>query len=159
MSKNYITPNGFSKLQDEFKDLYYGERPKLVETITWAAGNGDRSENGDYIYGKKRLRQIDSRLKFLRDKIESAVIVKPEEIDISSVVFSCLVTIEDEDENRFTYQIVGEDEFNIKDKKISWKSPMAKALFGKKIGDEVMVKKPNLETYYTIIEINKPNEN
>jgi len=158
MAKNYITQNGFNKLQNEFKELYYGERPKLVETITWAAGNGDRSENGDYIYGKRRLRQIDSRLKVLRDKIESAEIVKREDIDITKVVFSCVVTIEDEDGVHLVYQIVGEDEFNIKENKISWKSPMAKAMFGKSVDDEIIVKKPNSETYYTIIKIEKPNE-
>jgi len=159
MSKNYITPNGFEKLQEEFKKLYYGERPKLVETITWAASNGDRSENGDYIYGKKRLRQIDGRLKILRDKIESAQIVKRDDIDISKIVFSCLVTVENEDGELLKYQIVGEDEFDIKKNKISWKSPMAKAMFGKKIGDEIIVKKPNDETYLTVIKIEKPNEN
>lgn len=158
MAKNYITPQGFAKLQEEFKELYYGERPKLVEVITWAAGNGDRSENGDYIYGKRRLRQIDGRLKVLRDKIESALIVKRDDIDISKIVFSCLVTVEDEDGELLKYQIVGEDEFDIKNNKISWKSPMAKAMFGKKIGDEILVKKPNAETYFTVIKIEKPNE-
>lgn len=159
MAKNYITPFGFKKLQDEFKELYYKERPKLVETITWAAGNGDRSENGDYIYGKKRLRQIDSRLKVLRDKIESAQVVKKEDIDTSAVVFSCIITIEDEDGGISKFQIVGADEFDISKNKISWKSPMAKAMFGKKIGDEIMVKKPSSESYFTIIKIEKPNEN
>ncbi len=158
MAKNYITPNGFEKLQNEFKELYYGERPKLVETITWAAGNGDRSENGDYIYGKRRLRQIDSRLKVLRDKIESAEIVRRDDIDISKIVFSCLVTVENEDGELLKYQIVGEDEFNIKENKISWKSPMAKAMFGKKVGDEIIVKKPSSETYYIVTNIEKPNE-
>lgn len=158
MAKNYITPFGFKKLQDEFKELYYGERPKLVETITWAAGNGDRSENGDYIYGKKRLRQIDSRLKVLRDKIESAQVVKRDDIDISKVVFSCIVTIEDEDEVVSKYQIVGADEFDISTNKISWKSPMAKAMFGKKVDDEFLVKKPNSESYFTIKKIERPDE-
>ena len=158
MSKNYITPGGFKTLQDEFKQLYYDERPKLVETITWAAGNGDRSENGDYIYGKKRLRQIDGRLKKLRDKIESAVIVKPNEITNDKVVFSSLVTLEDDNGKINEYQIVGEDEFNIKEQKISWKSPLAKALFGKKVDDEVKVKTPKDDVYYTILKIKIPND-
>ncbi len=157
MSKNYITPGGFKKLQEEFKELYYQERPKLVETITWAAGNGDRSENGDYIYGKKRLRQIDARLKRLRDKIESALVVKPSEIDTSKVVFSSLVSLEDDDGNVKEFQIVGKDEFNPRENKISWQSPLAKALFGKKVGDEVVVKKPKEDSYFTILEINKPS--
>jgi len=157
MAKNYITPSGFKKLQDEFKDLYYDQRPKIVQTVSWAAGNGDRSENGDYIYGKKKLRQIDHRLKVLRDKIESAVVIKPEEINIEKVVFSSLVILEDEDGNELEYQIVGEDEFDIKNKKISWKSPLAKSLFGKSLGDEVMVKTPKGVAYFSILKIKKPD--
>src|SRR4051812_16416563 len=107
-SPNYITPQGLKKLQDEFKELFHGERPKLVETVAWAAGNGDRSENGDYIYGKRRLREIDNRLKFLRDRIEAAQVVNPKEVKSESVVFGATVTIIDEDENEKTYTIVGE---------------------------------------------------
>ncbi len=158
MPKNYITPRGFKKLQDEFKELYYGERPKLVETVAWAAGNGDRSENGDYIYGKKRLRQIDSRLKFLRDKIESAIVVKPEDINIEKIVFSCLVTVEDDDGKESIFQIVGEDEFDITENKISWKSPLARAMLGKSVDDEVVVKTPKGLVNYIILDIQKPNE-
>src|SRR3974390_517662 len=97
MSANYITPEGFRKLQDEFKQLFHKERPKLVETVAWAAGNGDRSENGDYIYGKRRLREIDKRLKFLRDRIEAAQVVNPQTVQSDKVVFGATVTIRDED--------------------------------------------------------------
>jgi transcription elongation factor GreB len=141
-SVNYITPAGFKRLQEEFRQLFHDERPKLVETVAWAAGNGDRSENGDYIYGKRRLREIDKRLKFLRDRIESARVVDPKEIKSDKVVFGATVTIEDEDGNEKTYSIVGEDEIEPGKNKISWKSPMAKALLGKKLGDEIEIQRP-----------------
>src|ERR1700722_19593519 len=108
-SPNYITPQGLKRLQDEFKELFHGERPKLVETVAWAAGNGDRSENGDYIYGKRRLREIDSRLKFLRDRIEAAQVVDPSTVTSDKVVFGATVTVRYEDDTEKTYQIVGED--------------------------------------------------
>ena len=139
---NYITPEGFKKLQEEFKHLFHEERPKLVETVAWAAGNGDRSENGDYIYGKRRLREIDKRLKFLRDRIESARVVDPKTIKSEKVVFGATVVIEDEDGARKTYQIVGEDEIEPGRNRISWKSPMAKALLGKEVGDEIEIHRP-----------------
>lgn len=139
---NYITPQGFKKLQDEFSELFHDERPKLVETVAWAAGNGDRSENGDYIYGKRRLREIDKRLKFLRDRIESAQVVDPKTVVNQKVVFGATVTILDEDEQTRSYQIVGEDEIEPGANKISWKSPMAKALLGKMAGDEIEIHRP-----------------
>ncbi len=139
---NYITPDGFRKLQDEFKKLFHDERPKLVETVAWAAGNGDRSENGDYIYGKKRLREIDKRLKWLRDRIESARVVDPKQVQSDKVVFGATVLIEDEDGEKKTYQIVGEDEIEPGKNRISWKSPMAKALLGKRVGDEIEIQRP-----------------
>lgn len=151
-SVNYITPEGFKRLQEEFRQLFHDERPKLVETVAWAAGNGDRSENGDYIYGKRRLREIDKRLKFLRDRIESARVVNPKEIQSEKVVFGATVTIEDEDGNKRTYSIVGEDEIEPGKNKISWKSPMAKALLGKKMGDEIEIQRP---TGVLIAEIRK----
>jgi transcription elongation factor GreB len=139
---NYITPQGLKKLQDEFKELFHGERPKLVETVAWAAGNGDRSENGDYIYGKRRLRQIDSRLKWLRDRIEAALVVDPKTVDSEKVVFGATVEILDEDGNKKTYTIVGEDEIDTEQNRISWKAPLAKALIGKTVGDEVEIHRP-----------------
>ncbi|MGE3683144.1 MAG: transcription elongation factor GreB [Bdellovibrionales bacterium] len=139
---NYITPEGFKKLQEEFRQLFHEERPKLVETVAWAAGNGDRSENGDYIYGKRRLREIDKRLKFLRDRIENAQVVDPKQVKSETVVFGATVTIEDEDGLNKTYKIVGEDEIEPGQNKISWKSPMAKALLGRKLGDEIEIHRP-----------------
>jgi len=142
MATNYITPEGFKKLQEEFRQLFHDERPKLVETVAWAAGNGDRSENGDYIYGKRRLREIDKRLKFLRDRIENAQVVDPKQVTSEKVVFGATVTIVDEDGGKKSYQIVGEDEIEPGANRISWKSPMAKALLGKARGDEIELQRP-----------------
>ncbi len=155
MSKkvNYITPDGFRKLQDEYRELLNGERPKLVEVVAWAAGNGDRSENGDYIYGKRRLREIDRRLLFLRDRIEAAQVIDPASIKNDKVVFGATVKIEDEDGDARTYQIVGEDELEPGKNRVSWKSPIAKALLGKKVGDEVEIKRPSGPLIAEILEI------
>jgi transcription elongation factor GreB len=150
---NYITPEGFKKLQEEFRQLFHDERPKLVETVAWAAGNGDRSENGDYIYGKRRLREIDKRLKFLRDRIESAQVVDPKSLSGRKVVFGATVTIEDEDGERKIYQIVGEDEIEPGKHRISWKSPMAKALLGKAVGDEIEINRPAGVLYAEVVAI------
>ena len=150
---NYITPQGFQKLQEEFKKLFHDERPKLVETVAWAAGNGDRSENGDYIYGKRRLREIDSRLKFLRDRIEAAKIVNPAELSGDKVVFGATVTIEDEEGETRTFQIVGEDEIEPGQNKISWKSPMAKSLLGKSVNEEILIKRPKGDLVATIMKV------
>lgn len=141
-AKNYITPEGAEKLRAEYAQLFHEERPKLVETIAWAASNGDRSENADYIYGKRRLREIDSRLRFLSDRLEKAFVVDPKTLSGKTILFGATVTLLDEDEKSVTYQIVGEDEGDVLRGKISWKSPVAKALLGKKEGEEVIIKKP-----------------
>lgn len=152
--KNYITPEGLERLKKEYTDLLHGERPKLVETVAWAASNGDRSENADYIYGKRRLREIDSRLRFLTGRLDAAEVVDPRTLSGEKVVFGATVTVvNEEDEEPRTYKIVGEDEFEIKAGKISWQSPVAKALLGKKIGEEVTVKKPTGEETLTIEKI------
>lgn len=152
-NKNYITPEGLAKLKSEYSDLFHVERPKIVETVAWAASNGDRSENADYIYGKRRLREIDKRLQFLTKRLEAAEVVDPKNLTGEKVLFGATVTILNEDENEMTYQIVGEDEWNIDQKKISWKSPLAKALLGKKVGDEVVVKKPAGDEYVVIEKV------
>ncbi len=153
MPTNYITPEGFKKLQEEFHQLFHVERPKLVETVAWAAGNGDRSENGDYIYGKRRLREIDKRLKFLRDRVESAEVVDPKTLKGEKVVFGASVSISFEDGSEKTYQIVGEDEIDPSKNRISWKSPMAKALMGKKVGDEAEILRPAGEIWVELTRI------
>lgn len=151
--KNYITPEGFRRLKDEFQHLMQVERPKLVETVAWAASNGDRSENADYIYGKRRLREIDSRLRFLTGRLESAVVVDPKTQSGPKIVFGCTVTLEDEDGETLKYQIVGEDEFDAKTGRISWRSPVATALLGKAEGDEVVLKKPSGDETVTVLKI------
>ncbi|MGZ3769818.1 MAG: transcription elongation factor GreB [Bdellovibrio sp.] len=151
--KNYITPDGLLKLRDEYHQLMHVERPKLVEVVAWAASNGDRSENADYQYGKRRLREIDKRVHFLTKRIEDAEVVDPKQMKGQTVLFSATVTLVDEDGEEVIYQIVGEDEFDPKNGKISWKSPVAKALMGKKIGDEVKIVKPAGEEFVTIEKI------
>lgn len=151
--KNYITPAGFQKLKDEFQHLMQVERPKLVETVAWAASNGDRSENADYIYGKRRLREIDSRLRFLTGRLEAAVVVDPLTLSGNKVVFGSTVTLEDEDGEMVTYQIVGEDEFDAKSGRISWRSPVATSLLGKSVGDEAILRKPSGDEIVTIVSV------
>jgi transcription elongation factor GreB len=148
--KNYITPAGFQRLQAEYNKLVQGERPRLVETVAWAASNGDRSENADYIYGKKRLREIDKRLGFLSGRLDRAEVVDPKKLSGTKVVFGATVTVSDEDGIEKTYQIVGEDELDMGKGSISWKSPMAKALLGKGVGDEVQLQAPSGASFLTI---------
>lgn len=153
MSKIYITQKGFEKLKAEYHDLLHIERPKVVQVVAWAAGNGDRSENGDYLYGKKRLREIDRRVRYLRGRLEDAEVVDPLKLKGDKVVFSATVTIADEEGNEKLYQIVGEDEIEVNEGKISWKSPIGKALLGKSIGDEVKVLLPRGETFLEILAV------
>lgn len=152
-TKNYITPAGLEKLKAEFRKLRDDERPKLLETIAWAASNGDRSENADYIYGKKRLREIEKRLHFLMKRLESSSVVDPALISTEKVSFGAVVTIVDDDGNESTYQIVGEDESDAKNGQLSWKSPIARALLGKKKGDAVIVHRPSGTIEFEIVRI------
>lgn len=148
-----MTPQGAEKLRLELHHLIHEERPKVVEVVSWAASNGDRSENADYIYGKRRLREIDSRIRFLTSRLEIAEVIDPKAIKESKVVFGATVTIVNEDEQKLTFQIVGEDEIDVKLGKISWKSPVAKALLGKKVGDEVKIQKPQMDEFATIEDL------
>lgn len=151
--KNYITPFGLKKIKAEYHQLFHGERPKLVETISWAASNGDRSENGDYIYGKRRLREIDRRLRFLGRRLAAAVLVEVSTQPKDTVLFGAKVTVEDEESKRLVYHIVGEDEIDVEKRKISWVSPVAKALLNAKLGSSVVVSRPNGEIELTIVKI------
>lgn len=152
-TKNYITPAGFEKLRSEYVELLSVERPKTVTVVTWAASNGDRSENADYQYGKKRLREIDRRLHFLKTKMQDAEVIDPANIKSDKVVFGATVTLENEDGEEVVYQIVGEDEIDIKSGRISWKSPIANAILGKSTDDDVKVTKPKGDETMTIIGI------
>ncbi|HSR01252.1 MAG TPA: transcription elongation factor GreB [Methylophilaceae bacterium] len=153
--KNYITPEGFAALKAEFHQLYKVERPEVVRTVAWAASNGDRSENGDYIYGKRRLRQIDSRCRHLMKRMDLAVIVNSaEQQHLEKVFFGACVTIYNlGDDSEHTYRIVGKDEIEPTKGYISWVSPLAKALHGKSVGDVVNVHTPKGEGEFEIIEI------
>ena len=151
--KNYMTPAGHQRLQDELTHLVQVERPKTVKVVQWAASLGDRSENADYIYGKKRLREIDSRTRFLKKRLDNAVVVEPGESALDVVKFGATVTIEDEQGEEKVYSIVGIDESSPKEGRVSWKSPIGNALLGKSLDDEVNVQTPSGTKEFTVIDI------
>jgi transcription elongation factor GreB len=154
---NYITPAGFAALRAEYEALFAVERPQLVETISWAAGNGDRSENGDYIYGRKRLREIDRRLGWLSKRMKAAKVVDPaHQEDRSRAYFGATVTIADEDDNQRTLTLVGDDEADAAKGLVGWNAPLARALRGAAIGDLRRVTLPGGEREYEIIAIAYP---
>lgn len=153
----FITPAGFAVIRKEYEELFGVERPKLVDTIAWAAGNGDRSENGDYIYGRKRLREIDRRLSYLAKVMKQAKVVDPAQQEQRDVVrFGATVELADEDDARRTLTLVGEDEADTTNGRISWVAPVARALIGARVGDERMVRLPSGEKSYEIIAISYP---
>lgn len=153
-SKNYMTRVGFARLKAELDALLKTERPRLVEIIAWAASNGDRSENGDYIYGKKRLREIDRRIRFLIKRLESATVVDPAaQTQTEQVFFGATVTLSDEEGNEQTLQIVGVDEANASEGRISWVSPLARALLKAREGDQVRFVSPAGPREIDVIEI------
>jgi transcription elongation factor GreB len=142
-AKNYITPAGFQRLRDELRDLSRVERPKVVEIVSWAAGNGDRSENGDYLYGKKRLREIDRRIRFLTKRLEIAEIVDPARRTVrDQVFFGATVTYAHEEGGENTVTIVGVDEADLERGQVSWISPIARALMKARVGDVVELRSP-----------------
>src|SRR5580698_5988146 len=142
--KNYITPAGLARLQAELRELRRVERPKIVEIVSWAAGNGDRSENGDYIYGKRRLREIDRRIRFLLKRLEIAEPVDPaQQKNRDQVFFGATVTYATLDDQERTIRIVGIDEASIERGEVSWIAPIARALLKAREGDTVLVQTPN----------------
>lgn len=153
--KNYITPEGHARLKAEFDQLYKIERPKVVSDVSWAAGNGDRSENGDYIYGKKRLRQIDSRLRFLMKRMDIAVIVdSAQQQDLEKIYFGAWVELYSIDKDtEYHYRIVGQDELDPGKGYISWISPLARALLGKQPGDVIRVETPAGEESFEVVDV------
>lgn len=143
LAKNYMTPGGFAELQRELRQLLREERPKIVEVVAWAASNGDRSENGDYLYGKKRLREIDRRMRYLTKRLESAEVVDPaRQQGLERVFFGATVAYAREDGSAMTVRIVGVDEADLTQGKISWLSPVAKALMKTQAGDTVELYTP-----------------
>lgn len=153
----YITPEGLARIRSEYDELFTAERPKLVETIAWAAANGDRSENGDYIYGRKRLREIDRRLSYLSRIMKVAKVVDPRlQTARNEVRFGATIELADEADNLRTLTIVGDDEADAGSGKIAWSAPLARALIGARVGDERVVRLPAGEKSYEVIEISYP---
>ena len=142
-TRNYITPGGHARIREELDQLLRSERPQVVEAVHWAALNGDRSENGDYIYGKRRLREIDRRIRFLTGRLDLAEVVDPARHEnAEQVFFGATVTIGDEQGLEQIYQIVGVDETDFSCGRISWISPLARALLGAREGDVVKFQSP-----------------
>ncbi len=158
MTKNYITSAGAERLKGELKKLLTQDRPELVKVIEWAASNGDRSENGDYIYGKRRLREIDRRIRFLTQRLEAAEIVDCSRQDQNKVLFGAFVVVLDEEGQGRRLRIVGQDEIDLEKGWISWKSPMAKALLSTQVGDCVQVDTPKGKFEYEVIELSYESE-
>ena len=153
----FITPDGMARLRAEYDQLFGVERPKLVDTIAWAAGNGDRSENGDYIYGRKRLREIDRRLGYLSKAMKGAKVVDPaSQRERDTVRFGATVELADEDDNRRIITLVGEDESDADQGRVSWAAPIARALIGARVGDERIVRLPSGEKSYELMAIRYP---
>jgi transcription elongation factor GreB len=155
---NYITAAGYRRLREEYEALFGAERPKLVETISWAVGNGDRSENGDYIYGRKRLREIDRRIGFLSRRMKAARVVDPAlHEEKGRVLFGARVTLTDEDDKERVVTLVGEDEADAGAGFISWNSPIARAVRGAAVGDVRRVLLPSGEKELEIVRIDYPD--
>jgi transcription elongation factor GreB len=154
-TKNYITPAGHKRLKDEALHLLDKERPELVKVIQWAASNGDRSENADYIYGKRRLREIDRRIRFLTKRLDLAEVVDPAARDdgTDQVFFGATVTLADEHGKEKTYTIVGIDEADVTRGRISWISPLARALLKRREGDQITFKAPGGDQVLEIVEV------
>ena len=153
---NYITPEGAKRLQLELGELRSRERPKVVEEVAAAAAQGDRSENAEYIYGKKRLREIDRRMRFLTKRLESAVVIAPSAQTGDRVFFGALVTVEDLDGKTTRYQIVGEDEIDLSVGRVSWRSPIGRALLKKTTGDDVVLRRPSGDVELTVVSVSYP---
>lgn len=155
----YITPEGMQALRAELHQLWKVERPQVTAVVHEAAKNGDRSENGDYIYGKRRLREIDSRVRFLTKRIDELEMVSALPSERNKIFFGAWVTVEDEDGNEQTYRIVGPDEFDLQQNKLSMDSPLARALLGKRIDTDIIFQSPagERELYIVAVSYHSPN--
>jgi transcription elongation factor GreB len=152
----FITPDGFARIRAEYDELFGIERPKVVEVVSWAASLGDRSENPDYLYGKKRLREIDRRLAHLARVMKTARVVDPKTQSTDQVRFGAIVEIADENDQRRTIVLVGDDETDASAGRIGWSAPLARALIGAKVGDERIVRLPSGEKSYEVMAIRYP---
>jgi len=158
MADRYITPAGLARIRAEYDELFGIERPKIVETVSWAASLGDRSENADYIYGKRRLREIDRRLGHLSRIMKEAKVVDPALQEARDQVrFGATVELADEEDERRTVTLVGDDEADAGEGRIGWSAPLARALIGGRIGDERIVRLPAGEKSYEILAIRYPD--
>jgi len=157
VTDRFITPAGLARIRAEYGDLFGVERPKVVETVSWAASLGDRSENADYIYGKRRLREIDRRLGYLARIMKEAKVVDPSKQQVRDQVrFGATVEVADADDNRRTLTIVGDDEADATAGRIGWSAPLARALIGARVGDERIVRLPSGEKSYELMAIRYP---
>ena len=158
MGDRYITPEGLAHIRAEYDELFGTERPKIVEVVSWAASLGDRSENADYLYGKKRLREIDRRLAYLAKIMKQAKVVDPSKQQARDQIrFGATVEVADEDDNRRTLTIVGDDETDASSGRIGWSAPLARALIGARVGDERIVRLPAGEKSYEVMTISYPD--
>jgi transcription elongation factor GreB len=158
VADRYITPEGLARIRAEYDELFGIERPKLVEIVSWAASLGDRSENADYLYGKKRLREIDRRLSYLSKIMKAAKVVDPTKQQARDQVrFGATVELADEDDNRRSLTIVGDDEADASTGKIGWSAPLSRALIGARVGDERIVRLPAGEKSYEVMAIRYPD--
>src|SRR3954466_9928610 len=158
VADRYITPQGLARIRTEYDELFRIERPKIVETVSWAASLGDRSENADYIYGKRRLREIDRRLGYLARIMKDAKVVDPtKQQDRDQVRFGATVELADDDDGRRTLTIVGDDETDASAGRIGWRAPVGRALLGAGIGDERIVRLPSGEKSYEVVAITYPD--
>lgn len=158
MADRFITPTGLACIRAEYDELFGIERPKIVETVSWAASLGDRSENADYIYGKRRLREIDRRLGHLAKIMKQAKVVDPAtQPTRDQVRFGATVELADDDDNRRTLTIVGDDEADASAGRIGWSAPLARALIGARVGDERIVRLPAGEKSYEVMRISYPD--
>ena len=158
MADRFITAEGLARIRAEYDELFGIERPKIVETVSWAASLGDRSENADYIYGKRRLREIDRRLGYLARIMKEAKVVDPAKQQARDQVrFGATVEVADEEDNRRTLTIVGDDEADATAGRIGWSAPLARALIGARIGDERIVRLPSGEKSYELMAIRYPD--
>ena len=149
----YITPEGEEVLRTELHELWKVERPEVTKAVSAAAANGDRSENGDYIYGKKRLREIDSRVRFLRKRLDALQVVEGPLGDRNKAWFGAWVTLEDEEGTEQVWRIVGPDEFDVSQGKISCDSPLGRALLGQSVGNDIQLETPEGRRYWTLISV------
>ena len=152
-SSKYITPEGATTLREELDDLWLTQRPKVTRAVSEAAAQGDRSENAEYIYGKKQLREIDKRIRHLRKRLEGMQIIDRAPSDTSKIYFGAWFELEDQDARKKSFRLVGPDEFDSSDNYISMDSPLGKAVMGKAVDDKITVRAPNGEAFYTIVQV------